>query len=131
MYKRQALTFLKNCKLTHGRLVRWMLILQEYDLTTEYCRGKENVVADVLSRTDFNNNTDVDTANTYKIFIIKEVEGVNMKKLIHNLATEQEKDTELGKIITALNKIPNIPNKWEKHFSLYDKHLFHRTNEQG
>ena len=33
----QALTFLKNCKLTHGRLVGWMLILQEYDLTIEYC----------------------------------------------------------------------------------------------
>ena len=28
----QALTFLKNCKLTHGRLVRWMLILQELSL---------------------------------------------------------------------------------------------------
>ena len=46
----QALTFLKNCKLTHGRLVHWMLILQEYDLTIEYCKGKENIVADVLSR---------------------------------------------------------------------------------
>ena len=76
----------------------------------------------------FDNNTEVDMANTYKIFIIKEAEGVDMKKLIHILATEQGKDTELGKIIIALNQIPNIPKKkWEKHFSLYDKHFFHRT----
>ena len=76
-----------------------MLILQEYDLIIEYWKGKENVVADVLSRTDFDNSTEVDLANTYKIFITKEVGGVDMKKLISNLATEQERDTELGKII--------------------------------
>ena len=57
------------CIRDSGRLVRWMLILQEYDLTIEYCKGKENIVADVLSRTDFDNNTEVDIANTYKIFI--------------------------------------------------------------
>ena len=108
-----------------------MLILQEYDLTIEYCKGKENVVADVLSRTDFDNSTEVDIANTYKIFITKEVGGVDMKKLINDLATDQEKDAELGKIMLALNQIPNIPHKWEKHFSLYNKHLFHRTDKQG
>ena len=76
-----------------------MLILQEYDLTIEYCRGKENVVADVLSRTDFDNSTQVDIANTYKIFIIKEVGEIDMTKLINNLAADQERDTELGKIM--------------------------------
>ena len=57
--------------------------------------------------------------------------GVDMKKLIHNLATEQGKNTELGRIIIAVNQIPNIPFKWEKHFSLYNKHLFHQTNGQS
>ena len=28
----------------YKRQVRWMLILQEYDLTIEYCKGKENIV---------------------------------------------------------------------------------------
>ena len=50
------------------------------------------IVADVLSRTDFDNNTEVDVANTYKIFIIKEAGEVNMKKLISNLATEEERE---------------------------------------
>ena len=56
---------------------------------------------------------------------------VDMKKLISNLAAEQERDTELNKITLALSQIPNVPHKWEKHFSLFNKHLFHRANEQG
>ena len=39
-----------------------------------------------------------------------------MKKLIHNLATEQGRDTEIGKIIIALNQIPIIPKKMGKTF---------------
>ena len=71
---------------------------------------------------------EVDIANTYKMFVVKEVD---MKKLISNLAAEQERDTELNKIILSLSQIPNVPHKWEKHFSLFNKHLFHRANEQG
>ena len=33
-----------------GRLMRWILALQDYEFQIRYCPGKENVVADSLSR---------------------------------------------------------------------------------
>ena len=39
-----------RCKLSHGRLTRWILALQEYHITCEYIPGHKNVAADVLSR---------------------------------------------------------------------------------
>ena len=45
-----ALKFLRSCKLLSGRLMRWTLAIQDYSLRVEFCPGKENVVADALSR---------------------------------------------------------------------------------
>ena len=46
----KALTFLKTCKLLSGRLTRWTMAIQDYDISIEYCSGKNNLVADNLSR---------------------------------------------------------------------------------
>jgi hypothetical protein len=91
-------------------------------------RVKKNIAADVLSRTNFENNTEVDSANTFKILVAKEGDGLDMRKLINRLPWEQGNDKELGKIVTALNKPPHV---YEKHFSLYNNHLFHRTDEHS
>ena len=44
------LTFVTKMRNTNRRLVGWYLCLQEYDLVMHHIPGKENVVADVLSR---------------------------------------------------------------------------------
>ena len=46
----KALTFLKTCKLLSGRLTRWTMAIQDYDISIERCPGKNNLVADTLSR---------------------------------------------------------------------------------
>jgi hypothetical protein len=36
-------------------LIIWLLLLEEYGVTFEYCQGKENVLANALSRLDIDN----------------------------------------------------------------------------
>ena len=43
-----------NKPITLGRITRWLLLLQEFDITIVDKPGKENVVADFLSRMDNN-----------------------------------------------------------------------------
>ena len=44
------LTFIHRMKNKNQRLVRWSLTLQEYNLDIRHIKGKENVMADALSR---------------------------------------------------------------------------------
>lgn len=46
----QPLTYIRNMQNDNNRLMRWALILQSYDFRIEYLRGKDNVIADLLSR---------------------------------------------------------------------------------
>ena len=45
-----ALQYLRHCRLLSPRISRWILVLQEYEFKVEYIPGKENVLADILSR---------------------------------------------------------------------------------
>jgi len=45
-----ALTFMNSCRLTNGRLTRQTLALQEYELEIQYISGKDNIIADTLTR---------------------------------------------------------------------------------
>ena len=44
-----AIKYLMNKPVTNARVTRWLLLLQEFDITIIDKRGKENVVADFLS----------------------------------------------------------------------------------
>ena len=44
------LTFLRKMKNKNQRLLRWTLLLQEYNLDVRHIKGRENVVADAFSR---------------------------------------------------------------------------------
>lgn len=45
------LVFLHKMKNSNQRLMRWCLVLQDYDLDIHHVKGSENVIADALSRT--------------------------------------------------------------------------------
>ena len=62
----KSISFLKNCKLSHGRLTRWTLVLQEYNISWEYIPGKKNIAADVLSCINITNPVSYTHLDVYK-----------------------------------------------------------------
>ena len=44
------LAFLSKMKEKNQKLLRWSLILQEYDIEIRHIKGSDNVIADMLSR---------------------------------------------------------------------------------
>ena len=48
----QALLYLLKKPTLHGRLARWMLLLQEFDFLIIHTPGKEHAIADFLSRVE-------------------------------------------------------------------------------
>ena len=44
------LTFIKKMKNNNQRLMQWCLMLQEYNIDIKHIKGKDNVIADTLSR---------------------------------------------------------------------------------
>lgn len=46
----KGLTFLNESVYSNGRLKRWRLIMQQFSFDVSYCKGSDNVVADLFSR---------------------------------------------------------------------------------
>ena len=100
----KSIYFLKNCRLSHGRLTRWTLALQEYNINWEYVPGRSNVAADVLSRINIQNQTFEGEKETIaKIYhIIKDKS--ELAEIIDKIKYQQENDSKLNKICQRLNE---------------------------
>ena len=85
----QPLKWLMTLKSPSGRLARWALLLQSFDLQVNYIPGKSNVVADTLSRPPLND----DDVNVCPV-------EVNLPRVsASELRTEQLKDEVIEKIV--------------------------------
>ena len=56
-----AIRFIMNKPITNGRITRWLLLLQEFNITIVDRLGKENLLADVFSR--INHGEEMDPVN--------------------------------------------------------------------
>ncbi|GBN40848.1 Retrovirus-related Pol polyprotein from transposon 17.6 [Araneus ventricosus] len=63
----QPLKWLMKLKSPSGRVTRWSLQLQSFNLNLEYIPGKSNVVADMLSRLDYDQEIPSCEENTVSI----------------------------------------------------------------
>lgn len=121
----KALIFLKSCKLSHGRIMRWALLLQEYDLHYEFISGRENLVPDFLSRigdsTEINNNN-----NEYKIFIM--IRGDEVKKLVNKIKQNLGSDK---KYIEIKEKLEKEDANINQYYVIKDELLFKRCHEKS
>lgn len=79
---------MKECKLGHGRMSRWILALQNYNLNWEFVPGKQNIVPDIISRTDFEGNSEGRRTNEFKILNIIQSDK-NLIRIIKSIKDQQ------------------------------------------
>lgn len=100
----KPLTWLMNVKDPGSRLVRWRLLLEEYDYEIHYKQGKLNQNADALSRIKPENVANIEVINIHNMtknrenysFFLKELER---KPILYNKLEEHNE------------KLPNSVNK--------------------
>lgn len=118
----KALSFLNTCKLTHGRLMRWVLVLQEYNMSWEYIKGADNKVPDILSRVDVDNNETGRDIREIEIFRLSKEDKLFGKNL-EGLSSMQRADPKLGKIINSLES-GKVDANFVKFFRVYKDILY-------
>lgn len=111
------------------RLQRWALFLSGFAYKTEYINGKNNQVADMLSRHPIKVkyiSDDYNAKSTYINLIISDKIPVNFK----SIATETRKDFLLSKVVEYI--MTGWPEKIEREELLpFFRRRFELYNEQG
>ena len=129
VYKRQ-LTFLHKCHLSNARITRWILCIQEYDFDIVHCKGKENIVANILSRNpeDAMDSSDVSFSEEMEINRITLKLDKKIVKDIKNIEKLQRQDPKLNKIICELESKEDskLSNKYQ-----YVKKILYRQDKKS
>ena len=55
---------------TSDRITRWRLLLEEFDPKLEYIKGDDNLVADAISRLEYDKNVNPTNSNPTKGLIV-------------------------------------------------------------
>lgn len=99
-----AVTFLRKCRLLSGRLMRWTLAIQDFDVRIEHCSGRKNIMADAISR--YTTGRTMDGESGDKRIVISPLAGTPteiLTKKLKDISHEQEEDN-LTKRITKDGK---------------------------
>ena len=137
MTDNKGLKYLLDQPNLNARQARWLAFLSEYDFKIQHIKGKENKVADALSRNAKLNFTT--TINTYNSDLDEQLtEGIKLDEIYQKLqATVKEEPTESLIKGYSLNKngfllfkdklyVPNVP---KVKLLILDE--FHKTPYSG
>lgn len=104
----KSLTFLNSCKLLSARMIRWVHYIGRFDYHVEYVKGKDNVVADVLSR-HIKGVTDILTSRNQgpQMNLFRTACSGLIREQFRSLDKHQINDESLKEIIGKLRN-PNV-----------------------
>lgn len=116
----QALKWLLTLKTPSGRLARWVLLIQSYNVKVNYTPGKVNVIADTLSRPPCSENDTATCGICSVLFDMPSETPSNMRQL-------QLEDPNLKLIIDCFETLdhPDITN-WTDRGYLMDQGILYR-----
>ena len=125
----KSISFLKNCKINHGRLTRWILALQEYHINWEYVSGKQNIAADILSRINIEQQTfEGEKETIVKVYTIIK----NKSDLENTMKSISQQQTEDTKINNFRQRLIQQNEKITAYYCLHEDILFYKpNNNQG
>ena len=98
----KALSFLKTCRFTNERLIRYALTLQNYDYTINHIPETKNYLSDLFNRLTYKTNSkepEIIMATTLAAKISNE-----LKNMLKNISNLQQKDEKIVKIIENCKK---------------------------
>ncbi|KAJ0170024.1 hypothetical protein K1T71_014630 [Dendrolimus kikuchii] len=118
----QPLRWLLSLKSPAGRLVRWALKIQSFDIKFQYTPGKANVVADTLSRPICSENSRAECGICSVICDLP-------TKTPTQIRQEQISDPEVEKIIKEIEGTEDVAaERWLKRGYLMDQGVLFRYN---
>ena len=104
------LVWLSKIKEPNSRLIRWRLKLEEFDFVIKYKKGKENHVADALSRIEINFNENESIIPQCETNPDPNELDEILKDLLHNTSLSHINDKDLDELIETRHSINNDDN---------------------
>lgn len=126
----KALTFMQRCHLNNSRITRWILGIQEYNFEILHCKGRNNIVADILSRYPEDLTEDEPLGNQHEIQMYSIILnlGKNINKKLKHIDKEQCNDHKLNNIMCSLQTEPN--SKLHQFYKIYNNKLYKKCKHR-
>ena len=121
------LTFLRTCKFVNARLTRWILSIQDYNITMEHCPGRENIAADLVSRQypgkQWEKERDIIQLT---IDALRYKCSIQLRNDLETLQQLQKEEIRINKMIKTIEKKEDV-----HRFELYEGILYRKTAEES